>query len=455
MCKIVKKHKMLIFTLFAVAIGVILGFFLRNYELHKDTILLISYPGELFMRCLNLIILPLIVASLIAGTASLDINMNGKIALRTFVLICLTSFFNSIMGVVLVLLIRPGSFKYIDGSANNLTFINTAKKTYLTDSLLDLGRNIIPDNLFQATFQSTQTLYEANNTGDLIRKISYRSGTNTLGLVFFCTAFGIAVGMTGNKGKIIKDFFEAVFNVIMKLVNGVMWLTPICVGSIITGKLLDVPDVKYVLTQLMWFVITVVIGLALYQFVVMQLLYLCVLKKNPFKFYGQLLNPMLTSAACASTAAALPVTFQVMDNDIKIDPRITKFVLPIGCNSNMDGTAVMVGVSSIFIAQMNGIELTVGQIFTITILAFTSSLAVSSIPSSALIMVMLVLNTLSIPTQDVMLLFAIDWFVDRLRTTNNMLSDCYIAAVVENLSKKDLASLDETEMKKIQVARTK
>lgn len=111
------------------------------------------------------------------------------------------------------------------------------------------------------------------------------------------------------------------------------------------------------------------------------------------------------------SAAALPVTFQVMDHDIKIDPRITKFVLPIGCNSNMDGTAVMVAVSSIFIAQMNGIDLSVGQILTVTILAFTSSLAVSSVPSSALIMITMVLSTLNIPTQDVMLLFAIDWFV--------------------------------------------
>lgn len=253
------------------------------------------------MRCLKLIILPLIVTSLIAGTASLNMNMNGKIALRTFVLFCSTSIFNSIMGTLLVLLIRPGHFNHKDIDANVTVLSNPSKNTNLMDSLLDLGRNVIPDNLFQATFQSTQTFYENNETGDVIRKINYRSGTNTLGLVFFCAFFGIAVGMIGERGKIITDFFQAVFEVIMKLVIGVMWLTPICVCSIITGKILDVADIEHVLTQLGWFVITVAIGLAIYQFVVMQLLYLVVLKQNPFTFYGKLLHPMLTAAACAST----------------------------------------------------------------------------------------------------------------------------------------------------------
>lgn len=248
------------------------------------------------MRCLKLIILPLIVTSLIAGTASLNMNMNGRIALRTFVLFCSTSIFNSIMGTLLVILIRPGDFNHKDESTN-ATILTNPSSSNLLDSLLDLGRNIIPDNLFQATFQSTQTFYN----GQLTRKINYRSGTNTLGLVFFCAFFGIAVGMVGEKGKIITDFFQAVFEVIMKLVIGVMWLTPICVCSIITGKILDVADIEHVLTQLGWFVITVAIGLAIYQFVVMQLLYLIVLKQNPYSFYCKLLHPMLTAAACAST----------------------------------------------------------------------------------------------------------------------------------------------------------
>lgn len=205
------------------------------------------------MRCLKLIILPLIVTSLIAGTASFDINLFGKIAIRTFVLFCVTSLFNAIMGTMLVLMIRPGDSSYMRDVHNSSKemLVSSSKDINLLDSLQDLGRNIIADNLFLATFQSTQTVYisDSNNSSDMLRKISYRSGTNTLGLVFFCACFGTAVGMIGEKGRIITQFFQAVFEVVMKLVVGVMWLTPICVCSIITGKILDVSDVGHVMTH--------------------------------------------------------------------------------------------------------------------------------------------------------------------------------------------------------------
>lgn len=112
-----------------------------------------------------------------------------------------------------------------------------------------------------------------------------------------------------------------------------------------------------------------------------------------------------------NSAAALPVTFQVMHDELKMDSRITRFILPIGANCNTDGTAIMISVSAIFIAQMNGIPLGVGQICTVCLLAFTSSLAVSSVPSASLMMIIMVLNTLNVPSQDVMLLFAVEWFM--------------------------------------------
>lgn len=256
------------------------------------------------MRCLKLIILPLIITSLIAGTASLDMKMNGKIALRTFVLFCVTSLFSSILGTTLVLMIRPGDSSILENDQNmSMLYDSNKTTTSLLDSLLDLGRNIIADNLFIATFQSTETIYvpDRNNLSEMTRKIGYRSGTNTLGLVFFCAFFGTAVGIIGEQGKIITQFFQAVFEVIMKLVVGVMWFTPICICSIIASKILDVTDIGHVITQLGWFIVTVVLGLAIYHFGVMQIMYFMVLRKNPFPFYCKLLHPMLTAGACAST----------------------------------------------------------------------------------------------------------------------------------------------------------
>lgn len=466
--KWLRENLMLLVTLSGVLLGVCLGFSLRPLKLSADSIMLIAYPGELFMRVLKLMILPLVISSLIAGSASLNARMNGKIALRTLVYFATTSFFNALLGICLVLLIHPGDpnlHNNSDRSANN-------HAANLLDSLLDLGRNVFPDNLFQAAFQQAHTVYvpkptilqnfnetvndtllsgSGNSDGldgdqqsdtELIRVVQYRTGTNTLGIVFFCLVFGTLLGTIGSKGQVVIDFFSAVFEVVMKMVTCVMWLTPVGISSVIAGKILGVSDLRLVMSQLMWFIITVAIGVFFYQFIVMQLIYFIFVRRNPFKFYGGLIHAMLTAFATASTAAALPITFRCMNEKLRIDQRITRFVLPIGCNINMDGTALFIAVASIFIAQMSGMTLGFGELVTVLLTSTAASMSSASVPSAALVLLLVVLSAIDAPVQDVTLLFAIDWFVDRIRTTNNMLGDCYAAAVVEQLSKKELMALD-------------
>lgn len=162
--------------------------------------------------------------------------MNGQIAIRTLIFFCTTSLFNSILGTLLVVMIRPGEItaheKMVDHV--NASGINAAGTTGLLDSILDLGRNVIPDNLFQAAFQSTQTVYEqdtnpfrSNMNAGLVKAVKYRAGTNTLGIVFFCVLFGTVLGIIGEHGKLVAEFFQTIFEVIMKMVTGIMWLTPI------------------------------------------------------------------------------------------------------------------------------------------------------------------------------------------------------------------------------------
>ena len=136
---------------------------------------------------------------------------------------------------------------------------------------------------------------------EIIKEIQYRLGTNTLGIVFFCLVFGTLLGTIGEKGQVVVSFFNAIFEVIMKIVSCVMWLTPIGISSIIAGKILDVDNLSLVMSQLLWFILTVVIGVFLYQFAVMQLVYFLIIKQNPFKYYCGLIQPMLTAFATAST----------------------------------------------------------------------------------------------------------------------------------------------------------
>ena len=131
-----------------------------------------------------------------------------------------------------------------------------------------------------------------------------------------------------------------------------------------------------------------------------------------------------------------------MQENNRVDPRISKFVLPIGATVNMDGTALFVTVASVFIAQMNEVPLDAGKLVTVVLTSTAASIASASVPSAALVLMLIVLTAIDAPYQDVSLLWAIDWFVDRCRTTNNLLGDCYGAAVVEALSKKELERMD-------------
>ncbi|XP_032515594.1 excitatory amino acid transporter isoform X1 [Danaus plexippus] len=448
-------NTMLVVTLAGVITGIAIGFGLRPYHLGPDALMIISYPGELFMRLLKLMILPLIIASLIAGSASLNAKMSGKIAIRTLLYFILTSMFNAFLGILLSVMIHPGKPELKDDFG---TSFENKRDHSILDSLLDIGRNIFPDNIVQAAFQQAHTVYaepktlfakNATENGTepvLVRDISYRSGTNTLGLVFFCLVFGSLLGTLGPKGKVVIDFFQAIFEVIMKMVTGVMWFTPVGVSSVIAGKILGVSNVGQVMSQLAWFIATVAVGIFLYQLIVMQLIYFIFLRRNPYKFYWGLSQAMLTASATASTAAALPVTFRAMEGPLNIDSRITRFVLPIGCNINMDGTALFLAVASVFVCQMNNLHLGFAQLATIFLTSTAASVSSASVPSAAMVLLLVVLAAVDAPTHDVSLLFAVDWLVDRIRTTNNMLGDCYAAAVVEKLSKNELMACDAASM---------
>lgn len=189
-------------------------------------------------------------------------------------------------------------------------------------------RNIFPDNIFQAAFQSSYTNYapkalpfvinstdivtkssgslisakgELNDEQEMVRVIGYRAGTNTLGIVVFCLTFGTILGTIGEKGQVVVNFFAAIFEVIMKMVIlTCLWISPVGISSVIAGKILDVENLNLIISQLLMFIITVASGVFFYQFIVLQLIYLCIIKKNPFKFYGELVQPMLYAFATAS-----------------------------------------------------------------------------------------------------------------------------------------------------------
>uniref|UniRef100_A0A8D8QCT6 Amino acid transporter n=1 Tax=Cacopsylla melanoneura TaxID=428564 RepID=A0A8D8QCT6_9HEMI len=431
----IKNNLFLICTLAGVCLGVILGLILRNVSVSQDAILLIQYPGELYMRALKLLILPFVISCLIVGTATLDIKRNGKIAVRTLIYFFVTSVINVILGITLALLIHPGNpeVKFNAGKAPNIKQIN------ILDGFLDMGRNLLPDNIFQASFQQAATEYTKDPVSETVkRSLKNRDGTNTLGLIFFCLIFGSVLGtLNSPKKQVVIDFFQIVYETLLQILLGTIWFTPIGVGSIICGKIISVSNLGMALEQLSLFIVCTVGGFLIYQLIICQLIYFFILKKNPFEYYAKFTPAILTAFATASKSASLPITFRVMDDIAKKSQRISRFILPIG-TINMDGSALYLPCAVIFIAQINNIYLGFGEIVTIGLACLFASFSSAAIPSAAIVLVVMLCSTINAPVEDVTLLFAVDWFVDRFRTINNLLGDCYTVAVVEHLSQKEL-----------------
>ncbi|PNJ28849.1 SLC1A6 isoform 9 [Pongo abelii] len=402
------RNAFILLTVSAVVIGVSLAFALRPYQLTYRQIKYFSFPGELLMRMLQMLVLPLIVSSLVTGMASLDNKATGRMGMRAAVYYMVTTIIAVFIGILMVTIIHPGK-----GSKEGLHREGRIETIPTADAFMDLIRNMFPPNLVEACFKQFKTQYSTrvvtrtmvrtengsepgasmpppfsveNGTsflenvtralGTLQEVLSFEetvpvpgsaNGINALGLVVFSVAFGLVIGGMKHKGRVLRDFFDSLNEAIMRLV-----------GIII----------------------------------------------------------------CSAT---LPITFRCLEEGLGVDRRITRFVLPVGATVNMDGTALYEALAAIFIAQVNNYELNLGQITTISITATAASVGAAGIPQAGLVTMVIVLTSVGLPTEDITLIIAVDWFLDRLRTMTNVLGDSIGAAVIEHLSQREL-ELQEAEL---------
>lgn len=273
----------------AVILCVILALILRPINLSADTILLLSFPGELFFRCLKLMILPLVTTAIVTSSSSINIKENAALVIATLSYFLITSLISAGIGIVVASQINFG----MSNETTPLEHKNSSSSSII-DNVLDLGRNLIPDNLVTSTFEISYTQQE-----DGERVTGTRQGTNMLGLVFFSMVFGSVMG--AKKKEELITFFKSCFEVMMVILQGVMWTAPIGVGSIVLSKFLETEDLGETFRQLGVFVGVVAACLIFYQLVVMQLYYFGLTRKNPYKFYIKLFQPILTAFATAST----------------------------------------------------------------------------------------------------------------------------------------------------------
>lgn len=414
------------------------------------------------MRMLKLVILPLIVSSMITGVAALDSNVSGKIGLRAVVYYFSTTVIAVILGIVLVVSIKPG----VTQKVNDINRTGKTPEVSTMDAMLDLIRNMFPENLVQACFQQYKTKREevkpVGDPGGNATEVSvttamttmsenktkeykivglYSDGINVLGLIIFCLVFGLVIGKMGEKGQILVDFFNALSDATMKIVQIIMCYMPIGILFLIAGKIIEVEDWE-IFRKLGLYMATVLSGLAIHSLIVLPLLYFIVVRKNPFRFALGMAQALLTALMISSSSATLPVTFRCAEEKNQVDKRITRFVLPVGATINMDGTALYEAVAAVFIAQLNGLDLSIGQIVTISITATAASIGAAGVPQAGLVTMVIVLSAVGLPAEDVTLIIAVDWLLDRFRTMVNVLGDAFGTGIVEKLSKKELEQMD-------------
>ncbi|KAF6357545.1 solute carrier family 1 member 3 [Rhinolophus ferrumequinum] len=475
------RNAFVLLTVTAVIVGTILGFALRPYRMSYREVKYFSFPGELLMRMLQMLVLPLIISSLVTGMAALDSKASGKMGMRAVLYYMTTTIIAVVIGIIIVMIIHPGK-----GTKENMHREGKIVQVTAADAFLDLIRNMFPPNLVEACFKQFKTNYEkrsikvpiqsnetlvgavVNNVSEAMETLSKITeelvpvpgsvnGINALGLVVFSMCFGFVIGNMKEQGQALKDFFDSLNEAIMRLVAVIMWYAPLGILFLIAGKIVEMEDMGVIGGQLAMYTVTVIVGLLIHAVIVLPLLYFLVTRKNPWVFIGGLLQALITALGTSSSSATLPITFKCLEENNGVDKRVTRFVLPVGATINMDGTALYEALAAIFIAQVNNFELNFGQIITISITATAASIGAAGIPQAGLVTMVIVLTSVGLPTDDITLIIAVDWFLDRLRTTTNVLGDSLGAGIVEHLSRHELKNRDvemgnsvieENEMKK-------
>lgn len=433
-----RANLLVLLTVVAVIAGVALGLVVlkaRGGEaLDPATRVAFGFPGELLLRLLKMIILPLVVCSLVGGAASLDPGALGRLGAWALLFFLLTTLLASALGVGLALALQPGA-SYRGPNVSTEARGPELPDKEVADSFLDLVRNIFPSNLVSATFQSYSTYYEyvlQKDNGTLKEPRGKEvEGTNILGLVVFAIVFGVALRKVGPEGELLIRFFNAFNDATMVLVSWIMWYAPVGILFLVSSKIVESGDVGELFTNLGKYILCCLLGHAIHGLIVLPLIYFFFTRQNPYRFLWGISSALATAFGTSSSSATLPLMMQCVEERNRVARHISRFILPIGATVNMDGAALFQCVAAVFIAQLSQRPLDFVSIITILVTATASSVGAAGIPAGGVLTLAIILEAINLPVHHISLILAVDWLVDRSCTVLNVEGDAFGAGLLQ------------------------
>jgi Na+/H+-dicarboxylate symporter len=362
-----------------------------------DYVSYVTWMGELFLRALKMIIVPLILTSIVSGVANIgDAHNLGRLGIKTFAYYISTSFFAILTGLILVNLIQPG----VGADLGLKSEVPELAAT--SGDLGDIIMRMVPTNIFDALA-----------TGEM------------LSIIFFSILLGFFITRINEKYKVtLTDFFNSGFQVMMKLTHFIIKFTPLGILGIVAGVVAEQADnLMSIVGSLGLYMTAVLLGLIFHAFVTLPLILKLIAKVNPILHSKAMSAPLLTAFSTSSSSATLPLTLDAVENNSGVSNEVTSFVLPLGATVNMDGTALYECVAAMFIAQAYGIELGFLLQMVVVVTALLASIGAAGIPMAGLVMISIILSAVGLPLEGLGLILAVDRFLDMCRTTVNVWSD--------------------------------
>jgi DAACS family dicarboxylate/amino acid:cation (Na+ or H+) symporter len=374
--------------------------------------------GQLFLRVLLMTVVPLVFSSLVIGVAGLgDIRKLGRVGLKSFAYCAVISAISVAIGLALVNTIKPG--KRIDaGTAAGLQErygadaqkkVEEAKKVGTTDSVaMQVIKTLVPANPVTAIASETP---------------------NMLHLMFFAVVFGVAITLAGaTRTAGLLSALEGLYAVSTKIIDIIMWVAPYAVACLLFNNTarfgLDL------LAALGWFVVTVLVGLGLHMFGTYSLSVWLLSRISPLEFFRRIRTVLLTAFSTSSSAATLPTTLRVSEENLGVPREINSFVLTVGATANQNGTALYEGVTVLFLAQLAGVDLTLGQQLMVAYLAILGGIGTAGVPSASIPFIVVVLASINVNPTLIAIILGVDRILDMCRTTLNVAGDLTAATYV-------------------------